>query len=1216
MALTLDATLQSRMDTVNRRPLVEIISSPAASVIPFKGNYFNTLTALESDPNIISTSTDRLVCTFIQSGKLQYYYTDTNRIAWNLVADLYTSHTVLGSDLCELTNNDIGIVFLINAGSTYELKYIIISQTGTIITSATNIQTGITGWVAHPTIITLANNTYLLVYAQGTGTPPDITKNYYLYKRTSSNFTSWGSATALTLTGFAVTRYKNNPYLLQNANGRIFLHLDYLSFISNNVEVNNLFYTYSDDNGSSWNTPVQITNYDMTTLGTTVLHPIVAEKTNADFTFIYNEVNNVLRLNVNMAGYPESNFSGVHLSYDVGDKKLYVTSHVPYHGTFDAIVDIDVDAWAYIRRYNAGTSPTLPYIPQQSWISEDKYSFSRNAGRMSVIDHDLETVTTYEHNSGLDNWDYNHFGYAGSTGEVKGAFIRVTGSYERMYLVLYNGYFSSQLGIGYIDLTEVADPITGKYTWHEIYYTDTPPHGCGSIYNLQYLEGVNWILITARGGTSGLFAITTTGTPVLNIRNSTHPGFPSTGAKQAVHWNNFVYFTFDYDVTYPSRRGLGRLNLTDESITYFTPTWYSTNDYKLFSIQNMGDGRLLMTSNEFVTGNLLGSACIFDTSNSVWTYFNNSTLPGMLIDRIDYRPTGAQRNIVYDPNTKTIIVGVEDGIIAFSEYGAYSTLKYANVTSVNTTPVYGTVANLSYYDFEHQAVAVYDADNILWIVWQHMDGTEYSLVWNNLIANKDISSYLLKDKPIAIDWEMKKPTKLSFAVSDGQYFDPQYLLSTYSVFFKKGRILSIRMGELISSTAYWQDQGTFIVVESSMSYDSKNYPFLNIKSEDERVLWEENQIVASTNFNDETPKIVTETILLNHADLTVTDYNIPVYDDSHNLFHQFVDMTVMEILEEIFDHFMYFAFIRVDGVFEPRKVDFTGATDHAYTDLTQITKYSPDNKYSSFINRMIVHGMSNNFTEVLYNLEKIQSITGTTGWWGKDIDYEAVYSDDASRACRDPILEIIQSVGDFRIFGIGGGGSECISYIDPDELYCIITTDSPNLVGLVIGLLATVLAIGSYAIGCSLHCGPYIFALSIAVNALCYALGAMASYNYNLWARPIGHERRTYQAQADDNNFILELNGKIIVKEFEDAFCYTISLCQWVAQNNIDIIMAQRNRHKFEKITHLQDEIGDIIEINHPFSGEVLKTFIIKLKREILIGKNCIDKISGWRLLS
>lgn len=201
MALTLDAALATAQDSLNRQPLVELISTQIADAIPFDGQYFNDDLDTERKPNTIIGSTGQVFTVFIRdvssTDQIIFLYTDVDKTFWTEAsAILSTAFTISNLTLVELTNGNIGIIYTEQSGTTYYLKQITIDLEGTIISASSIIATYTTPiTIKDPFVILLANNTYLLVYVQYGGI------YYSIQKRTSSDFSSW-SAESLILLDF------------------------------------------------------------------------------------------------------------------------------------------------------------------------------------------------------------------------------------------------------------------------------------------------------------------------------------------------------------------------------------------------------------------------------------------------------------------------------------------------------------------------------------------------------------------------------------------------------------------------------------------------------------------------------------------------------------------------------------------------------------------------------------------------------------------------------------------------------------------------------------------------------------------------------------------------------------------------------------------------------------------------------------------------------
>ena len=1254
MSITLNATLKTAQDGIGHRPVVNLLTSPMEAAIPFRGNYFNTGSDTETNFDSIITSEGRLI-TLYQRGDedLYYYYTDEDRTEWQIpvrITGLDAEH----ASLCEMTDGNIGIVYKLNE----ELKYVIVTPTGSTVSSGT-ISTG-HGWLGGVSVITLANDTYLLVYAEGDAAPPGSSDNYYLQKRTSSDFTSWSAPSAITLTGLDVTYYKNNPDLLQLTGGRIYLHFDYLDEMVNDVEIRNIYRTISDDNGPTWSAPVAITEFD--TAGSQGINPSAAEKDDGNITLTYAQVNNVMRYK-NMDGSDDVDWVGNAFVYDAAEQLIIGLNHDAWFTT-PSVMAIDTATHTFLKYWDLSTSPAMKAGFQDQLFNRNQaskypfyvfyaYEVDGESGwcddAVQVLNYEQDSVTKYQTRADFNIGHIGAYGYDWFTNLTP--FVRLVSESDRR---LYLAYSRDGAGIsgpeafllGYLDLDEVADPITGKYTWNEVAYIEcendaVPGFRFGSISNIWWEDSLQKFIITTHGygdvAAGGVALLNESGTITHAWNYLTKPGLPTGGPIRAVYVCNdtetlgSIWFTFDNDAEHPDRRGLCRFSLDIETSTYHLPNWFTctSGSCGFSSLEVISDDRILMVCSQ--DGCDKGGIVIFDTTDFSWTVYNNTTLPGMWTGGV-YAPvcnawTNDEVVVQYDPSTETIYAAypgnhlgtqIRQGIIFFSELGAYSILKYLTVTSPDSSPSYGSPETLSYYSFEYNPAIAIDADGYAWFIWDHMDSVyENSLQWANTMSDKQVEDYLINNSVLQIEWEVDKPNKLTFELSHGYLFDPLNYSSIWSVYFKMGRVITLQLGETVSDVDYLQAQGEFVVKESSLVY-GKDYPKIKIVAEDLRSLWEDTHIITSEYFSDSTPKSVTENLLLDHGGLTGSDYDIPTYINTHNLFHQFVDMDLDEAIQLIMDHFGYFGFVNVDGKFEPRRVRFSGTPDHTYTGI-EIIEFTPDNSYATWTNRVIVTGMSNIYSEILYELESIKSISGTVGHWGGDKDLTVYYSDDKQRTCRDPRLEIIMSVSEFQVWGIKGGGSEEISSIDSDEQYIVITIEIPDLTGLLIAAIAAIVALGAACISCdgviTGWCGACIFAITVLLNLVLLILGAVASYSYTIWARPIGHERATFQSQpADDIEFQRQLNGKIISEIIDDPFCYTIPSCQTVADFELNVAMSQRRRLKFKKVGHLMDEIGDILRVNHPYSAENIDSVVTKLKRSVKIGGEITDDIEGWRL--
>ncbi len=298
--------------------------------------------------------------------------------------------------------------------------------------------------------------------------------------------------------------------------------------------------------------------------------------------------------------------------------------------------------------------------------------------------------------------------------------------------------------------------------------------------------------------------------------------------------------------------------------------------------------------------------------------------------------------------------------------------------------------------------------------------------------------------------------------------------------------------------------------------------------------------------------------------------------------------------------------------------------DHAYTDTAQVVNFTPDDTFSDFVNRIVVTGESLNYTEVLYNEERITGLSGTVGWWGFKKDKKVWYSDDKTRRVRFPRLEVLESTSSI-LFQLAGDVSEGIEEIDADDQYCVVEISAPNLIPLLMSAIAGYLAAGQISdwvyVNVSVGVGKgWTFPLgraleNTAIVLALMVLGSSGNYQYELYGRPVGYVRRSVSGQADDTDLQQRI-GTVVANKIEGFLCDTAARCTDVAELELMLATLQRSRAKLTKTAHLQDQEGDTITFPHPHTGNTVTMFVTDLKRRYLPTKDghFLDEIEGWVL--
>jgi hypothetical protein len=1242
-------SLASAQDSQSRHPLVEIISAQKGNEIPFDGTYLTPETFNEYSSAPIAHSTGRLCKAYCYGPEdmgdsvhynsgIKYVYTDTDRTEFTTVTiTLYTNpaYEMKSVSICAMTDGNIGIICMVDDSSAnvYRILRRIVTVTGTAVSNAEIASWSHGTYTSDPWVSTIAANSYLLVYGKISGS------DYYIYKRTSADFVTWSAEGALTIGGPTSTWRLANPSILKISAGDLWLCFDALESIGpGGEELTNVYYSVSADAGANWADAVKLTNY--TTYGEIGLHPTTCQKTADQMHMIFTRQVGALHMDDTATGWPTGDYT-VELSWDSVNRKLYAVNcnGGSANKYLQCVVKIDVDTWAVDQYWDSTTTPGFPSFicdnTHHVWFGNKMHDGHHIAICCTNNDHrfvwhldgENDTITGYyvdtqlEHsilsNTTIDalNEHYNR---------ING--LQVDADNERIYVWIVSAYlYHAGVYVGYIDLTE-----TSGYAMHTVLYVDrmfgtnnTYVSGIGGTYSGGiYIDTVgNRVAIT--GTTAGtwdgfckVYDIESAG-ELVSWDGAIDTDFPKYGLRKPFVYGDKLYAglgAYYSGGTQSTFRGLCEIDLVSEIIKFHRPSYCTEDDHLFGRPYYIGNDRLAMTHPGY-------GVAIFDMIGHTWELFSNDNVPGLTLDGLD---DWKEAQIAYDEMNEIIFVGDPgNGVIAFSLYGYLRQAYYSIGTFSGGTWSFAAATQLvqGFRDFE--AVAVPDPGNAtsMYCFWNSEDSDgEQSIKWDKDGSSLNLSEYLIDDE-ITLERTIDgNPATLSFSVSHGHLFDPYNQNSLLSLYLKKGRKLTIRWGELISGTEYWQNAGTFYVQSGSIRIARGEYPVMKIEALDQRALWQNSHVYA-TDIYANTPEEILTDLMTDIADMAVGEIDTLSIDNSSTLYNQWIETTLDDILTQVCERYGYYYRFTVDGKFSVRKITNLGTVTHTYADHATIIEYTPDDRYSDFTNRVTVIGQERDYTTVLFNEEQVATLQGTLGWWGCKKEHVVWFSTDQSRRCMNPRLVVLETAMSIPM-RLAGNVEESIEECPEagDFKYCTVNVKAPNLIGPLIGnvlgyvALCSIPDMGEEIDGTVIVSLPWGRLLqSVAMTFICMILGSVVNYQYAIYAQPLGSIRRSVQGQADDTEHQAEI-GCVVEQKMEDPLCYSVADCNQVANFELMVAQMQRKRVSITKVAHLQDEDGDTIRFVHPYSGADIDLYVTNIRRKFKKGSDgyFIDEIDGW----
>jgi hypothetical protein len=1258
MAVTLDAALAAAQENQSRRPLVEITSTPRVADIPFDGTRLTAESFEEYAPSIISHSSGRLILAYVYhdgvASGIKFVVSDVDRTVFTTYTKYmfsYASNEAKSVSICELTNGNIGMILLVNnkSGSLYKLKYRILNLTGTFLSSAdispswsNSIFTG------DPWVITKAADSYLIVYTKKSGS------NYYVYKRTSTNFTTWSAESALSISGLTSTWKLSNPSLLKISTGDLWLWFDVVESTGpTGEELTNIYYSTSSDGGATWSAATKFTSY--AEYSETGKHPVALQKVANQITMMFTKYVSALKMDDTASGWPDGDIC-TNLTFDAVNRKLYVVNVNTGYNRLSCVVKIDVDAWTVDKYWNSTSTPSsfpsfmfleinsvYPYchkgdgyiipIAVQARMSGGQWD-----GGVCLLDGQADTIKQYWFETDAVRGVTENVDIPDPGNSRWGVRVQIDVASDRMYILLSDlGNITNKFILGYVSLSDPGSGDPVMYTWNtvlEVSWSNSDLAGLGPADRGGFLvvpdDDMVIVSSCSAGGVAGRLGIyqLSDGALLKDYKYSSYPSFPYQGISGGFHyaegkiWGGIIYHSGDGQADY---RGLCELDLDSDICTYKRPTYSSIDDYALRQVIEGPDNSLIISSYGY-------GIAVFDTISSSWVLYSNTNISGMTPDGYNYFWP-----VCYDSLNEFVFTGAVDisppypwnGLIKFSIYGSFYQSNY----SIGEWDVdhweWSAIDELVQGYLDHEAVGVPDPETTtsMFVFWTHetWDGSK-AIKWDKDGSTLDLAEFLVGE--IATERSIDgKVASLTFSVSHGHLFDPYNLGSFYNSYLKKGRKLILRFGEKILGVDYWQNAGTFFVTEISLKYERGEYPVMQVVAEDQRCIWEHHHVYATDLYND-LPEVIIEDVLTDFAGLEAGDLNIPAFEGGTVLQHQWLDTTIDEIINQVCNRFGYFFRFDVDGLASARRITNAGSIDHTYSNNTKLVRYSPDDKYSDFTNRVTVQGQELDFTQVLFAEEAVGSLNGTVGWWGCRKDFDVWYSADRSRQCLNPRLEIIETATSIA-FKLAGNISESLAEGTAEgyeNRYCIITVSAPNLIPVLLAaigiyiagnFIGDIIAAAGFIVssGVTIPLGRKIEGVGLLLAMM--VLGATGNYQYSIHACPVGSVRRSVQSSWDDEEAQAEI-GSIIEQVIDDPLCYSVADCAAVAAFEGMVAQMQRRRITMTKIAHLQDEEGDTIRMAHPYSGQNIDLFVTNLKRKFKKADSSggdgyfLDEIEGW----
>lgn len=1219
MALTLDATLQTAQDGGNHRPIIDLNVSKSVEDYPLTGSYITHDNDQEaSHPLLLSDGRFAIVYagqgTYGQYKALRVMFSDTDQLTFDNAIEIDDEgyEVVEWLDAVVLDSSDnIGIICTRRDSPFFYINAYKVSSTGAKLSETAITDVGYTYRGEGVAALKKGTDDYAAFWpAILDGT------NWYLYMAASSDFENWGAPGALSIGGLDSTREIRDPKILKLADSSYLMVFSYENVKNAAGSIFNLYYTTSTDL-STWADAIAITTN--ANMATDYTQPDLVQKSDGTLMVSALEQSSSMYMDAtDIADVSRFNLGSCWFSSSTG-KLYFAGGSVSDNHAFGAVIDL---ATFVVEKYYTNT--TTPAIPDYFW--EDAHGTSNSLGEehlivliasegVCVIDTDADTITpyyftdlsaTYGAGAALNvNIDRPTGGWYG-TFPSNIAFAQVDATANRLYVCLGSDYYyNHEILFGYIDLTDT----TPNYDFVMLVEDYSGEDGRTGFTRAKFYPDDD--LFVAVRASAGYLKLWTPSEDALlkKYERTDYPEFPNGGFYDVIYANGKVWALVNWTSSYAAdeyKKGLAEIDLDTDQIIYHEPTWFDAANNGL---QNMS---YCASTSELIMWGEEGLA-VFNISTYSWTSYAD------LIDCVSSHPNWTPiyyptADVFFLPYQTSSGVNMDGRLYMLPRNGTLDAAK-CFTGEYTTSWAFGDLETMIYgYEASKPALAV-DGSDAVYTTWTDSTNSETWVKWDKDGAELDCLPYLTGELSVtrSIDGS---PNRLELTLSHGHLFDPANTNSILNFYLKKGNKATLRLGETVSTVDYYANQGSFLIREISTTYQKGTYPLAKVIAYDRRCLWDAHEVDVSA-LSETYPEDAIKSLVTAEMGDTTDDYDLPTFDGRFSFDAQWIDTRLKDIVEQIANRFGYFLTMDVDDKLTARLISDSNSIDHAYATTAKVVSFTPDDTFSDFVNRIVVTGESLNYTEVLYDEERITGKSGTIGWWGAKKDQKAWYSDDQSRRVRFPRLEVLESASSIT-FQLSGDVRESISEIDEDDQYCVVEIDAPNLVPVLVSAIAIYFAgnkLGDVTVGIG---GGYTIPYGrliegVGLYSALMVLGSMGNYQYEIYGRPVGYVRRSVSGQADDLDLQQRI-GVVVANKIEGFLTDTAARCMDVAEFELMIAKLQRRRAKLTKTAHLQDQVGDTITFPHPHTGNTVTMFVTDLKRRYLPtkGGHFLDDIEGW----